>query len=527
MKRSRSFFLSVRFRLTMWYFIILVGIFFIFGVLVYTTEEKNYIDTFSNNMNVRLAQLASLYNTHDNRLMLDRSIDAKPLLGYEEAVLLLAPEGTVFQSFGSSLKRDLPLVTRQIVQRLARLPITAFGNNDLYQPLALDSPGTELYLLKEPSSFQLQDSTYGVTYAVIVAQQRLKAILIVEAQSDVARQLNNLLHVLGIISLLVLVISGGGGYWLADRAIRPVQKITHLARQISETNLDQRLDFKRQDELGELTTTFNYMLARLEAAFERQQRFTANASHELRTPLTIITMEAEGMLMQLYTPEEQMRATNIILQESKHMALLVNDLLLLARADAQFPILKDEEVDLSEVVVDVVERLEEVAQTHSMLIAISSLPELMITGNRMYLMQLVKNIVENALKYSSGSGTKVEIDMTAQYVSGEKWAVLSIRDDGPGIAQEHLPYLFERFYRVSTTRTHSCDSIHGSDSAGEKVSGSGLGLSIAQWIAHTHRGEIRVHSEPGHGATFEIWLPISSNLPPKNTSKSDTPDFYG
>jgi len=510
MMRFLSFFRSVRFRLTLWYFVILVGIFFIAGILVYTTEEKNYADTFSNSMNVRLVQLASLYNAHDNRLMLDQGLDGKPLLGYEEAVLLVAPEGNVLQAFGFSLKRELPLATSQLVQRLTRMPITAFGDNELYQLLELDNHETQLYLLKKPSSFQLQNSTYGVTYAVIEAQQHLKALLIVEVQSDVARQLNNLLRVLGIISLFVLLIAGGGGYWLADRAIRPVQNITHLARQISETNLDQRLDFKRRDELGELTTTFNYMLARLEAAFKRQQRFTANASHELRTPLTIITMEAEGIVMQRYTHEEQMRSADIILQESKHMAQLVDDLLFLARADAQLPTFKDEEVDLSEVVVDVLERLDEIAQAHNMVIAIAALPELVIAGNRMYLVQLVKNVVENALKYGSGIGTKVEIGLTVQYVSGAKWAVLSIRDDGPGIAQEHLPYLFERFYRVSTARTHSCDSTHKADAPEKKVMGSGLGLSIAQWIAHAHGGEIRVHSEPGHGATFEIWLPMSS-----------------
>jgi len=123
-----------------------------------------------------------------------------------------------------------------------------------------------------------------------------------------------------------------------------------------------------------------------------------------------------------------------------------------------------------------------------------------------YLVQLLTNIVENGLKYSSGKGTHVDINLVQQHKQGQAWAVLSVCDDGPGIAREHLPHLFERFYRVDKTRTHS-QELSPDDG---RPAGNGLGLSIAQWIAQEHSGEITVRSAPGRGSVFAIWLPLQS-----------------
>jgi Histidine kinase-, DNA gyrase B-, and HSP90-like ATPase len=186
------------------------------------------------------------------------------------------------------------------------------------------------------------------------------------------------------------------------------------------------------------------------------------------------------------------------------MTHLVNDLLILARADAGQSRIKHEEVDVSEIVVDTVERLASLAQQAGMMIKVAPLPELTILGDRVYLVQLLTNIIENALKYGSGKGTYVDINLVQQHKQGQAWAVLSVCDDGPGIAREDLPHLFERFYRVDKTRTHSQELPPDKG----RSTGNGLGLSIAQWIAQAHGGEITVRSAPGRGSVFAIWLPL-------------------
>ncbi|HEY6407613.1 MAG TPA: HAMP domain-containing sensor histidine kinase, partial [Ktedonobacteraceae bacterium] len=351
----------------------------------------------------------------------------------------------------------------------------------------------------------------GVSYefdqaAIVSQQQQVVALLVVGIPTDVPSWLADLLSVFAMAVPLVLLLSIAAGYWLAGRAMRPVQAITRTAQQISETDLHRRLKLKQRDELGELAATFDLMLDRLEAAFARQRQFTADASHELRTPLSIVDLEATRALAHDLTPQENQQAFTTIQQENRHMTQLVNDLLMLARADAGQNKIKHEEVDVSEVVVDTVERLAPLAQQAGMVIKVAPLPECMIPGDRIYLAQLFTNIIENALKYGSGNGAYVDINLVQQHKQGQSWVVLSVCDDGPGISKEHLPHLFERFYRVDQTRTHSQELSPDNG----RLAGNGLGLSIAQWIAQAHGGEITVQSAPGHGSVFEIWLPLQS-----------------
>lgn len=191
------------------------------------------------------------------------------------------------------------------------------------------------------------------------------------------------------------------------------------------------------------------------------------------------------------------------------MTRLVNDLLVLARADANHTKLRYEPVDLSEVVVDTVERLALLAQQTGIAVQVAPLPEMSVLGDRIYLVQMLSNIIENALKYSASTGTRVEVELVGHDKHGQGWAELRVRDDGPGIAKEHLSHLFERFYRVDQSRTHGGDSP-ASDGADGAAGGNGLGLSIAQWIAQAHGGEIQVRSAPGHGSVFAVLLPLES-----------------
>jgi signal transduction histidine kinase len=233
----------------------------------------------------------------------------------------------------------------------------------------------------------------------------------------------------------------------------------------------------------------------LQTAFEHQRQFVADASHELRTPLTIINLETSRVLETHRSPQEYVRALRVIHSENDFMSNLVNDLLTLARMDNGQMRLEKSPVDLSDVVVDAIERLTPLAARNNVKLEAGDLPEARLLGDRQSLLQMVSNLIENAIKYTDGNDKQVRIETGITH--GCAWVRVS--DNGPGIASEHLPHLFDRFYRVDKARARVIE-----DSATETPAGSGLGLSIVQWIAQAHRGLIHVESTPGNGSSFEV-----------------------
>jgi signal transduction histidine kinase len=344
----------------------------------------------------------------------------------------------------------------------------------------------------------------------LFAERRPVGLIILGRPVDADGQLPKLIPTLIFGSLLTLLISLAGGYWVAGRAMAPVRTITRTARGISESGLHKRLNLKTQDELGELADTFDAMLDRLQAAFDRQRRFTADASHELRTPLTIVGLEADQALSHRRSYDEYERAFKVIRSENDFMSRLVNDLLTLARMDAGQAVLKPSPLDLSDVALDVVERLSNMARRDGIELHAGDFPEVRVEGDYQYLSQMVSNLVQNAIKYAGGSGHHVQIETGNSVSDGKSYGWVRVEDDGPGIPAEHLPNLFNRFYRVDQARTRRQDESPESDQ--EKApDGSGLGLAIVQWIAQAHGGQVNVQSELGKGTTFEIRLPLKEN----------------
>jgi signal transduction histidine kinase len=281
--------------------------------------------------------------------------------------------------------------------------------------------------------------------------------------------------------------------------MRPVKTITRAAQTISETDLNRRLNLKTRDELGELASTFDSMLARLQAAFDRQRQFIADASHELRTPLTIVNLEASRVTASPHSSEDYQLALNTILSENKYMNTLVNDLLILARLDAGQFKMEKQELDLSELVVDTLERLAPLAARKGVSLVPGNLPLALVQGDRKYLGLMLSNLVENAIKYASHPDSRVDVETAVD----DREVRLRVSDNGPGITAEHLPHLFGRFYRVDKARTRNAEDADAS----YEISGSGLGLSIVQWIARQHGAEVSVESTPGTGTSFEVRFP--------------------
>ena len=305
-------------------------------------------------------------------------------------------------------------------------------------------------------------------------------------------------------SAFVLLLTLAVGYWLAGRIIRPVRAITHAARQISETDLQRRLNLHMPDELGELADTFDGMLARLEAAFARQRQFTADASHELRTPLSIINLESARILDRPHDLQAYTQAVQKIKVESEIMSRLVNDMLALARMDTGKTPAHQQNLDLSELVLDVIEELRPLAQDKGITLWTDDLPELSVHGNPYDLRHMLNNLVDNAIKYAPAAEGQVCIELIAHTDAGFGWAQLKVIDNGPGIPAEHLSHLFDRFYRVDKAR-----SFAGRQQS--RPAGSGLGLSIALKIAQAHGGQIDIQSEVGRGSVFVVRLPLAED----------------
>jgi len=308
--------------------------------------------------------------------------------------------------------------------------------------------------------------------------------------------------VLIAVILGAFLISVIGAYLLARTALSPVSAVAASARKITESDLSERLPVTNpNDEIGSLATTINGLLSRLEAAFARRQealerqeealtrqrRFVADASHELRTPLTTIEGYTE-MLKEwaLHDQETAQESVEAVQDESRRMREMVESLLALAQGDEGAPLeLKSQ--DLGAVATDAVRT----ARTAGSKVTVEYRPpgrEIVATFDRTRIRQALSILLDNAIKYTPTKGGEVKVEARQR----DGWAELVVSDAGVGIPEDHLPFVFERFYRVDKAR---------------KRGGAGLGLAIARQIAVAHGGTIEVQSEPGRGSTFVLRIP--------------------
>ena len=292
------------------------------------------------------------------------------------------------------------------------------------------------------------------------------------------------------IGAAVLVVGLAGGWWLASRIFRPIAAISAAASAISATNLSTRIEAANVDvELAGLAQVLNAMFERLEASFERQQQFTADASHELRTPLAILRGNAELALSQARTPEEYRETIEACLRAAERMTNLVQGLLTLARADAGNPGVHLHPVGLDKVSADCLTALKPLADERKIALTADLVPAT-IAGDANSLGQLVANLVTNAIQHNHVGG-KVHLRLT----TANDAAILTVNDTGPGIPDQARPRIFERFFRVDKARARASG-------------GTGLGLAICKAIAEAHGATIDFDSVENAGATFRVVFPL-------------------
>lgn len=316
-------------------------------------------------------------------------------------------------------------------------------------------------------------------------------ILVGRPAGDVLAGLRTFALQLAATGLGVLAVGLTGGWWIARRIVRPIRAIADTASRISATHLSERIDDTRVDaELADLARVLNDTFERLEQAFERQARFTADASHELRTPLTVIRSQAELALSRVREPVEYQEALRTCLRAAARMTDLVDGLLTLARADAGLAGTRRVRLEWHRVVADAVDLCRPLADERKVRVT-TKLDPAAVVGDAPALARVVANLVANGVQYNHPGG-EVRVHLA---VDGDE-SLLTVEDTGPGIPAEDQPHLFERFYRADKARSRA-------------TGGTGLGLAIARAVVESHGGAVGVKSEPGRGSTFWVRLPLA------------------
>ena len=292
---------------------------------------------------------------------------------------------------------------------------------------------------------------------------------------------------------LILLLASLGGYFLARKSLSPIALMNQQTQRITAQNLSAQLDVANpRDEVGGLAITINALLARLDAAFQEQKRFIADASHELRTPLAVLRGETEVALEQERVTAEYKESLALIKDEAERLSRIVENLFMLARQPVDAPSMIRERVRLDEVVADCARAAQVLATQKGLRLKIEgSLPAISVDGDDEMLERMLLNLLDNAVKYTPAGG---EISIALGSQNGA--AHMVVTDTGIGIPAEDQSRIFDRFYRVDKARSRA-------------LGGAGLGLSIARWIVEGHGGSLSVESMVGRGSSFTAELPLS------------------
>jgi heavy metal sensor kinase len=291
---------------------------------------------------------------------------------------------------------------------------------------------------------------------------------------------------------LVLLLASVGGYFLARKSLAPIALMNQQTQRITAENLSARLDVTNpRDEVGRLALTINALLSRIDAAFQEQKRFIADASHELRTPLAVLRGETEVALGQERATREYQESLALIKDEAERLSRIVEDLFVLARQPMDARSIVNEPVHLNEIVADCARAVNVLAVQKGLRLDLAAeLPNVCVNGDDEMLKRMLLNLLDNAVKYTPPGG-RISVALESQ--NGQ--ALIVVKDTGIGIPAADQARIFDRFYRVDKARSRA-------------LGGAGLGLSIARWIVAGHGGALAVESEVGKGSSFTVILPL-------------------
>ena len=453
--------MKIRTTLTLQYAGLTAAVFFVFVMAVYYVSEHSRSNAFFRNL-----QSEAITKAH---LFLKDQVDAKTMqsIYLNNQKFINEVEVAVYTTdfkilYHDALQNDIVKETPEMIKRILKRKNINFYVDE-YQAIGLVYP------------FEGKD--YVVTAAAYDGYGY--------ANRDALRNMLILLFI-GGLSVLVVV-----GYILSRSTLKPIRNIVKEAEKITASHIDKRLPVKNeQDELGELSTTFNALLERLEKSFNSQKMFVSNVSHELRTPMAALTAELDLALLKERSSEQYQMAIGNALQDSRRIVNLIDGLLNLAKADYQSEQITMEEVRLDELLLDARELVLRAHPDFHVELVFEQEAEddkvLTVIGNSYLLTTAFVNLIENNCKYSRNQTSFIQISFW------EEWSIIRLSDDGVGMSDKDKEHLFQLFFRGENK---------------DVASGYGIGMTLAHKILSLHKGEISVFSHPGEGTTYVVKLP--------------------
>ncbi len=452
--------LPIRLRLTLWYFSVLAAGLLAFALFTLAALNHAVHSTVDNQLRSHIAAVRKIINEDQNRNLTALRADL-------DEDVELAPDLTLIQIWDQDL-------------------------HTVYRSAPLDrmhAPNIALPVVGHPVTHTYHHHLLRILIEDVSAPNAGYTVMVAIPIHDFAEAIGRVESTFWIAIPLLLVLLIAGGYWIAGRALSPIGSMIAAAESIRPEDMSTRLSLPpADDELRRLALTLNRMLGRLQAAFERITRFTADASHELRTPVALMRTRTEVLLRRSRSAEEYRCALEANLTELENTSTLLENLMLLARADAGAETLHFADVNLTELVRATAISAQPLAEARHIewVVQLSSLP-VHTHADEAALRRLLLVLLDNAVKYTPEGGC-VQISLQTNEIS----VVIEVRDTGIGVPAEVLPHIFDRFYRGEPSRA---------------TDGAGLGLSIGQWIAEKHGGKITVENRPSGGSRFAVTLP--------------------
>lgn len=494
-----SFFKSIRARLTLWYSLVVLATLVAFGLIAYTYSSRQLLENLDQSLSSEV-QWVNKYlapkggKVKPSKKFTSKKKDASQPQSFPQLELQPAEFGDADDDFWTQIYAHA-----LVNQRKTLVEVTDKRGTIIFR--SMNNPEENLIIGEVPlNSVRVitMKADDGTDLRLAATTTENFNIYAAYPLADLRDMLDNLYAIFLILIPIAVGVSISGGWFLANKALRPVDLITKTARRITAENLHEQIPLHEiNDELGRLILTLNGMISRLRESFDRIKQFTVNASHELRTPLTIMRGEVELALGSAKDPEEYRRVLVSNLEENLRLASIIDNLLILSRADLEEYDIPFETIDLRELVEELFEDSVIIALKKQIRIELVKSEDVVIKGDKTRLRQLFLNLIENAVKFTPGHGT-VTISLERRH----DVAIVSIRDSGIGISAEEQPKIFDRFYRVDKARSR-------------EIGGTGLGLSIVKWIAELHHGKIEVESKVNMGSTFTVKLPAYDELSPR------------
>lgn len=464
--------MRLRVRLTLWYGSALAMVLITFSVVLYVLTARNLRDDVDQSLEetataaVRSLQERGFLPLIDEEELLSQFPE---LARIDKFFQIFSPSGTITIRSPNIRQHEVPLSRTALEATLNGQTILESAKYPHEPPLRL------------------------ISVPIIHRDNLLYIVQVGTSMESIEDTLRRFLILLVVAMPIALAVSLAAGWFLAGRALRPVDAITLAAQRIAAGDLSQRLTMPTApDEIGRLAGTFNNMIGRLDTSFRQIRQFTSDASHELRTPLTVMKGETELVLRRPRALEDYQAVLESNLEEIDRMTRIVEELLFLSRADMGEVKMESKPVLLEALVEDIHRQAPLLGQDRNIEVVLGTVMPALVQGDELRLRELLLNLVENAIKYSHPGG-KVEIGL----VTVGQEAILSVTDQGIGIGSGDHTKIFNRFFRTDGARNHT-------------KKGTGLGLAICAWIVEFHKGRISVKSAVGQGSTFTVTLPLAS-----------------